>query len=249
MDEVAWLDAGGKAAGSIVDEVAWLDAGGKAIKSIARAKDGAQLQARVRVVSGLPLAGTVRVVVRKDAPGLAQAGDAALAEGSVEVDIDPQAYVVEPRTSLTVPFVADMAGAQGFYVDVLFGDEARPAFTTSWDLPWTVPDLDVDAPRYTANFGTCGSTSGRSRSRGRTRARGRSSSRSERSPAGGTRPARRSGSWRAGPRWLPAPTASRCSTASTRGRGRSRCRHRDALGASRSRRTWVHSGRSGQRSR
>jgi hypothetical protein len=142
--------------GLLVDEVKWLDAAGKQVKSIAASQAGASLQARVQVVSGLPLKGTVRVVVRKDAPGLAQGSDAALGSASADVDIDPEAYVTTPRTVITVPFVADVEGARGFYVDVLFGDEERPAFTTSWDRLWTIPDLDVDRPRYVNNYGTYG---------------------------------------------------------------------------------------------
>lgn len=142
--------------GWIVDGVWWRDAQGNSIEHVEPAQEGTTLFARVRCYSALPFSGSVRAVVRKDAPGLDPEGDEVVGEVVVPVQEDPMAAPSTPRTELDVPFVADTEGAIGFYLEMYANDGDRPWFTTSWDRLWTIGTLDLWRPQYRENFATYG---------------------------------------------------------------------------------------------
>lgn len=142
--------------GLIVDELVYLDSEGQQVGEVTPAELGESLTARVRLFSALPFSGTVRGVVRKDRPGLDQVDDDVVGEAEVQLEIDPTAYVVEPRTELEIPFVADTEGVLGFYIELFAGDSPLPWFTTSWDQLWQIGELDFTRDIYALNFGTYG---------------------------------------------------------------------------------------------
>ena len=142
--------------GLSVDRVEWLGPDGEPVAAVTPDLVGETLTARVRFFSALPFAGTVTGVVRRDAPGFGAEDDTTLGTASVEVDIDPAAYVTTPRSELEIPFIATAGGALGFYLELTADEEPRPWFTTSWDRLWGVDDLYFARPIYMDNFGTYG---------------------------------------------------------------------------------------------
>lgn len=138
-----------------VDDVAWLDADGEPVTEVDAALAGQPLVARARLFAGLPVAGTVRAVVRKDLPGFTTQGPV-VGEAELAVDLDPARSTWEPRPIIEVPFTADTAGALGFVLEFTLNSETRPWFTTSFDRAWTIPSLPLHWPVYTDNFGTYG---------------------------------------------------------------------------------------------
>ena len=142
--------------GLIVDDVTWLDASGNALAGVPAGLAGASLGVRIRFFAALPLDAKVTGVVRKDRPGLAQGGDDVVGQADLQFSLDPLQCLTQPRAELTVPFTADVSGAVGFYLELHVADAVAPAFTTSWDRIWSIPDLDFDLPAYRDNFGTYG---------------------------------------------------------------------------------------------
>ena len=142
--------------GLIVDGLWWKDAGGTARTRISAADQGSAMTLSVQFFSAYPFTGKVIARIRKDRPGLDPTDDPIVAEGDVSVAIDPLAYVTTPRSTLEVPFTADVSGALGLYAELWVEGASGPWFTTSWDRLWTLPDVDVDRPAIRNNFGTYG---------------------------------------------------------------------------------------------
>ncbi|TNF35747.1 MAG: hypothetical protein EP329_05930, partial [Deltaproteobacteria bacterium] len=143
--------------GFLVDEVVWRDAAGAPAAALPADRVGETWTVSARFFSALPLVDVVRGVVRLDLPGLDAAADPIVGEATLEVAIDPEAYVTAPRGLLTVSFATDGADAGlGYTLELAVGDGARPTFTTSWDRLWTIDALEVDRPLYRDNFGTYG---------------------------------------------------------------------------------------------
>lgn len=142
--------------GIVVDAVRWRDASGKEIASLPEAADGQAASVTLRWYSARAFEGTLRGVVRADAPGLDPAKDTIAGEASVSVVADPWQYVTVPRAELAIPFTVGTYGWQGFYVDLYANGSDKPTFTTSWDRLWRIADLPLDHAVYRDNFGTYG---------------------------------------------------------------------------------------------
>ena len=142
--------------GLLVDQLEWLDEQGQRLDSVSLADDGRTLTARLRLFSTLPFHETLRAVVRRDRPGLDRGEDDVLGEVSVALDYEPRAAALNPRPTLDVPFVARTGEALGFVLELMVGDEERPAFTTSWDTLLRLPQPELDRAIYRDNFGTYG---------------------------------------------------------------------------------------------
>jgi len=150
--------------GLTVDAVSWTDADGSPAESAAVADAGKPMQVQVTFFSSRPYSGTVTGVVKSDMPGFDTSADAVVGEASVSVDIVPTDYMHTQRSTLTVPFVADIGDAVGFYlemyqqggtpVELSSGD--GPWFTTSWDRLWSIDAIDFARPIYRDNFATYG---------------------------------------------------------------------------------------------
>ena len=142
--------------GFMVDELRWETLEGSPVAAVDAALAGAPLVARVRFFSALPLAAVVRAAVKRDLAGIATAADPVLGDAEVAVDIDPHAYAVVTRHTLTVPFAATPGDGLGFYLELTVGDDPLPAFTTNWDRIWTIGSLDFDRAMYAEDYGTYG---------------------------------------------------------------------------------------------
>lgn len=142
--------------GLTVDQVEWLGPDGQPVAAVTADLVGAPLTARVRLFSAMPFSGTLTGAVRADLPGFAVVGEDIVGAASVDVGLDPAAYVSTPRTELDIPFVADATGALGYTLELTAGDEPRPWFTTSWDHLWSIEALHLASPIYKDNFGTYG---------------------------------------------------------------------------------------------
>jgi hypothetical protein len=142
--------------GLLVDGVWWRDEDGNDVAKVTATMAGKKLRAHVRFYSAVKRETTLRGVVRKDGPGAANAADAIVGESAYAFSTDPYGYVTTPRLEMDVPFTVDLAGARGFYLDLLELGADKPAFTTSWDRLWRIPDLPLDHAVYRDNFGTYG---------------------------------------------------------------------------------------------
>lgn len=140
--------------GLIVDQLRWTDDAGADVDAVPADAATGRYAAELRFFSALPVAGTVRAVVRKDRPGFAATADEVLGEATLQIDIDPLAYTTVERSILTVPFDADPEQAVGFYVELTLDDEARPWFTSSWDQLWGIEEAPLFWRMYRDNFGT-----------------------------------------------------------------------------------------------
>lgn len=141
--------------GLLVDDVSWWGQDGAPVAEVTADLAGQEMTAHVRLFTGLPIAGTVHAVVRKDLPGFTTSGPV-VGEASVDVDLDPALFTTTKRPVVDIPFTADTDGALGFILELRLDDEQRPWFTTSLDRVWTIPSLPLHWPVYTANFGTYG---------------------------------------------------------------------------------------------
>ncbi len=142
--------------GLTVDRVEWRGPDGLPVDAVTPELAGETLSAQVRLFSALPFSGEITGAVRVDLPGFAAVGEEVVGTASVDVDIDPAGYVSMARTELSIPFVADTAGALGFTLELTAGGDPRPWFTTSWDRLWSVEGLPLSSPIYKDNFGTYG---------------------------------------------------------------------------------------------
>lgn len=140
--------------GLLVDQMTWSDEAGRALTSVETAADGQTLRAKVLLYVALPFSGTVRGVVRADAPGLDDGGPG-LGEASLDLQVDdPSVFATSPRVEFVVPFRADTDGAVGFTLDLFAGAEDRPFFTSRFDRLWGIELLEMDDRLYRDNFGT-----------------------------------------------------------------------------------------------
>jgi hypothetical protein len=142
--------------GLTVDDVSYWSEDDQPVTIVTPELAGKPLQARVRLFSSLPFDGTVRGVVRRDAPGFDTTPDASVGEAETELSIDPLDYPFEPRSELTIPFVADPQEGLGFYVELYGEDLDGPLFTTSWDRLWSIDGIDFARSIYKNGFGTYG---------------------------------------------------------------------------------------------
>jgi len=143
--------------GFIVDEVVWRDAAGEPAAALPEGAVGETWSVTARFFSAVPLEDVVRGVVRLDLPGLDPTSDPIVGEATLEVAIDPEAYVTTPRGLLSVSFETDTAAAGlGYYLELSVGEGAAPTFTTSWDRLWALGTLDIDRALYRDNYGTYG---------------------------------------------------------------------------------------------
>jgi hypothetical protein len=140
--------------GLLVDSVVFRNAAGESLDSVSPDQAHTQLSADIRFFSSLPVSGRTRGVVRKDTPGHDASADTIVGEAFLDVDMNPLAWVVTPRPVLSIPFVADVQNALGFYVELFLDDDALPWFTTSFDRLWHIPELDFSRPIYRDNFST-----------------------------------------------------------------------------------------------
>jgi hypothetical protein len=140
--------------GLIVDQLLWLGSDGQPVDKVTVDGGTSRHSAQVRFFGTLPVAGTVRGVVRKDRPGFLATDDEVLGEATLEVDIRPNSYTTEGRSMLTIEFDAHPDEALGYYVELLLDDEPLPWFTSSWDALWSIEEAPLFWGLYRDNFGT-----------------------------------------------------------------------------------------------
>jgi len=142
--------------GLIVDGVWWEMEDGTKLNAVSVEDEGKRIVARVRLFSALSYSGKVKVVVKSDKYGLDNSLDEVLGEESVDVRIDPFAYVHTERLEVMCPFTVKTSGAKGFYVEVFDGNDKKPLFTSNWDRLWQIEGLNFFSPIYKDNFGSYG---------------------------------------------------------------------------------------------